>query len=237
VTQPSAYPAPEPPPPGSTPTSNPPGYPPPGYGIPVQPGPAYPASPGQVSPTWPGYGPPGGYRPTFSLPVSPAGQPLATFGDRLLAYLIDMAALTAIALVVLVPTSVVFFLTVGIDLMEPEVVGGEPDFLAFFVPLLLFEGALMIIIMLISYVYHVELMFRTGQTLGKRAMKLKVVPLDPAATLDRGLAVKRFLVHFVAAQLLPGFSYLDGLWQLWDKPYQQCLHDKFAKTVVVKVPG
>ncbi|MEU3454082.1 hypothetical protein ABZ671_10820 [Micromonospora sp. NPDC006766] len=27
----------------------------------------------------------------------------------------------------------------------------------------------------------------------------------------------------------------DGFWQLWDKPWQQCLHDKFAGTVVVKV--
>jgi hypothetical protein len=28
---------------------------------------------------------------------------------------------------------------------------------------------------------------------------------------------------------------LDPLWCLWDKPYRQCLHDKPAKTVVVKV--
>jgi hypothetical protein len=28
---------------------------------------------------------------------------------------------------------------------------------------------------------------------------------------------------------------VDGLWQLWDKPFQQCLHDKAAGTVVVKL--
>jgi hypothetical protein len=36
-----------------------------------------------------------------------------------------------------------------------------------------------------------------------------------------------------SGQPLAGFG--DGLWQLWDKPWQQCLHDKFAGTVVVKV--
>ena len=34
---------------------------------------------------------------------------------------------------------------------------------------------------------------------------------------------------------MPFFSYLDGLWQLWDKPFLQTLHDKAAQTVVVKV--
>ena len=34
---------------------------------------------------------------------------------------------------------------------------------------------------------------------------------------------------------VPFFSWIDGLWQLWDQPYRQCLHDKWAGTVVVKV--
>jgi len=29
------------------------------------------------------------------------------------------------------------------------------------------------------------------------------------------------------------FMLLDDLWPLWDKPWQQALHDKAAKTVVV----
>ncbi len=29
------------------------------------------------------------------------------------------------------------------------------------------------------------------------------------------------------------FLLLDDLWPLWDKPWQQALHDKAAKTVVV----
>ena len=80
-------------------------------------------------------------------------------------------------------------------------------------------------------------MHRTGQTVGKKVMKLRVVPIDPSATLTRGMAGRRYLVQFVAGSFVPFLSYLDGLWQLWDKPYQQCLHDKVAETVVVKVPG
>jgi hypothetical protein len=45
----------------------------------------------------------------------------------------------------------------------------------------------------------------------------------------------RYLIEFVAATFVPFLPYLDGLWQLWDKPYQQTLHDKAAKTVVIKV--
>ena len=66
-------------------------------------------------------------------------------------------------------------------------------------------------------------------------MKLRVIPLDPSARLTRGMAAKRWLVQYAAGTILPLFTYLDGLWQLWDKPFLQTLHDKFAETVVIKV--
>jgi hypothetical protein len=49
------------------------------------------------------------------------------------------------------------------------------------------------------------------------------------------MAAKRYLVQHVAGTFVPFFSYIDGFWQLWDKPYLQTLHDKAAQTVVVKV--
>ena len=66
-------------------------------------------------------------------------------------------------------------------------------------------------------------------------MKIKIIPLDPTEQLTRGMLAKRFLVEHVATLFIPAFNWIDGLWQLWDKPYQQCLHDKFAKTVVIKL--
>jgi uncharacterized RDD family membrane protein YckC len=166
-------------------------------------------------------------------PLSPGGQPLADFGTRLLAYIIDVAIVSAIAMVIAVPVMVIFFVT-KLNGLDPY--GPEPDaFRDFLVPLLLLEVGLLLLILVIYYVYDVEMLHRSGQTVGKRAMKIRVVPIDPAATLTRGMAAKRYLVEFVGGVVIPFFSYVDGLWQLWDKPYQQTLHDKFAQTVVIKV--
>ncbi len=171
--------------------------------------------------------------------MSPAGQPLATFSDRLLAYLIDYAVFFCIALVLAVPAILIAFFAVAPDLFEvrPDGTPVDPGFMEFFVPLLLIEVGLTVVLLVVSYVYYVEILLRSGQTLGKRAMKIKVVPFDPEAKLTRGSVAKRWLASYVAAGFVPGFLYVDGLWQLWDKPYQQCLHDKFAATVVVKVPA
>ena len=105
----------------------------------------------------------------------------------------------------------------------------------YFLPVLLVELGVFVFLMLLYYVYAVEFMHRTGQTLGKKAMKIRVVPIDPSRRLTRGMAAKRYLTEYVVGSIVPAFSWIDGLWQLWDKPYQQTLHDKAAQTVVVKV--
>ena len=185
-----------------------------------------------------GYGPyqqqpPPGYRP---LPpsLSPAGQPLADFGVRLLAYVIDMAILTAVAMALAIPVFLIAFYT-----MAPEVDPQTGGFAVgpFLLTFLFIELGFLLALLAAYYVYYVEMMYRSGQTVGKKAMKLRVVPIEPGATLTRGMAAKRYAVEFVGGMLIPFFSYLDGLWQLWDKPYLQTLHDKVAQTVVVKVPA
>ena len=169
-------------------------------------------------------------------PLSPGGQPLADFGTRLLAYLIDAAIITAVLSVLALPVMGIFFATQFDKLSTMDPYGPQPDvFRDFIGPLLLIELGLIVAVMAIYYVYNVEMMFRSGQTVGKKAMKVRVVPLDPAATLTRTMAAKRYLVEYIGGVLIPFFNYLDGLWQLWDKPYQQTLHDKFAQTVVIKV--
>jgi uncharacterized RDD family membrane protein YckC len=79
-----------------------------------------------------------------------------------------------------------------------------------------------------------------GQTIGKRVMKIKVVNRSDRAPVRTGAAVKRAALYAVAPQV-PGigsiFALLDSLWLLWDKPHRQCLHDKVADTVVIKVWG
>jgi uncharacterized RDD family membrane protein YckC len=172
--------------------------------------------------------------------LSPGGHPLAGFGDRLGAYLIDMGILTLASTVVSLPLFLVFF-----ALWMPDFIAAsdpyapEPEFSEFFreflLPLLLVELAFFALVLVGYYVYTVEMMYKTGQTIGKKVMKIRIVPIDPAATLTRGAAAKRYFVQYVAGSLVPFLSYADGFWQLWDKPYQQTLHDKAAKTVVIKV--
>ncbi|WP_240669751.1 RDD family protein [Actinoplanes solisilvae] len=191
-----------------------------------------------------GYGPPAGsYPPPYPHapypmwqppppPLSPGGVPLAEFSQRLLAYMIDGALLTAVALVVALPA---LFVLIS-QIPEPDPYADfDTVFNEFFLPVLLLELGLFALLLLLYYVYAVEIMHRTGQTLGKKAMKIRVVPIDPSRRLTRGMAAKRYLVEYLAGSFVPFFSYLDGLWQLWDKPYQQTLHDKAAQTVVVKV--
>ena len=195
--------------------------------------PAYQVPPGYQAP--PGYQVPPGYAvppPAYRLvlpPLSPGGQRLAEFGDRALAFIIDMLIIGAINLVILIPAYLAMFLVI----LDPVQTAADP--FTVIAPMLGIILAVVVLSLLVAYVYEVELMYRTGQTVGKRAMKLRIVPLDPAATLTRQMAFKRFLVQHVATMFLPGLNWVDGLWQLWDKPYRQCLHDKFAETVVIKL--
>ena len=188
-------------------------------------------------------GPPPGY-PAYGYPpppaLSPGGAPLADFASRLLAFLIDSAILGGVALVVALPVFFIVLFNRMSDVIEStDPYTGEPDpstfFTDLFVPILLLELGLVLFMLVVYYFYTVEMLLRSGQTIGKKALKIRVVPIDPAATLTRGMASKRYLIEFVVGAIVPFFRYLDGLWQLWDKPYQQALHDKVARTVVIKV--
>ena len=225
------------PPPLSTPP--PAGPPPAGGGFTPPSGPYLP--PPQYTP--PPYAGMPAYPPGFvPPPVAPSGQPLAGFGDRFLAWLIDGALAGAVAMVIFAPIFFLVFFQLVSNLPQPGPGGtvAEPDpasmMTGFFLPMLAAELGILVLMLGGYWLYHVEYVRRTGgQTLGKKVMKLRIVPLDPHATLTRGILSRRYLVEFVGGAFLPFFHYLDGFWQLWDKPWQQCLHDKFAGTVVVKV--
>jgi len=174
------------------------------------------------------------------VPLAPDGRPLADFGTRLLAYMIDSAIISAIAGVIFIPVMFVVLYNVTPDFADSAngygpTAGPETLFGDFLLPVLLVELGFFLFLLAGYYVYYVEMMYRGGQTVGKKAMKIMVVPLEPGATLTRAMAAKRYLIEFPAGIVVPFLSYVDGFWQLWDKPYQQTLHDKFAKTVVIKV--
>ena len=88
---------------------------------------------------------------------------------------------------------------------------------------------------------------RDGQTLGKKLMKIRITTVGAGVQggLDSETALKRtgvlwgpqLLTFNVLLAFIGGvFSVVNILSQLWDKPLRQCLHDKVANTVVVRMP-
>ena len=68
----------------------------------------------------------------------------------------------------------------------------------------------------------------SGQTIGKRAMNIRVVDFSTGGSIEYGRAALRYLMRLVS-----GFVCLLGyLWMLWD-PERQTWHDKVANSVVV----
>jgi uncharacterized RDD family membrane protein YckC len=172
------------------------------------------------------------YRPG---PVGPGGMPLADFGERLLAFLLDRLILMAILLIPLIVVMVGMFMVL-LNAAQAAAPGEPPNF-GGFIPLIFigFFFGILGLDALATYLYQVSYQLRTGVTVGKRVMKLRIVDAETGAPMEVSAARKRWVI-----QLLFGFvgmvSYLDGLWQLWD-PQKQTLHDKVARTVVVKVPA
>ena len=163
-------------------------------------------------------------------------MPLADFGTRLGAYVIDGLLLGAVNLVFLLPAVILLISHVAATAPDTGPDGDPGRFFATaFLPLLALEAGALVFGLALSYLYAVEVMHRWGQTLGKRILKIQVVPLDPSLRLTRSMAVKRWATEFLPGTFVPFYGLLDGLWQLWDRPFQQTLHDKAAQTVVVKV--
>jgi uncharacterized RDD family membrane protein YckC len=164
-------------------------------------------------------------QPAYPVPAAPDGRPLADPGRRLVARLID-------SLVYLVATAVPAGLAVAglVALLEP-VPEDSP-----LIPATVISTILLLVVG-IHYLYEVEVPLRWhGQTPGKRVMKIAIIALEPNVPLSRGRLAYRFVVMFGFNLLSNCYvGLLDPLWCLWDKPYKQCLHDKPAKTVVIRL--
>ncbi|MER6366349.1 RDD family protein [Kitasatospora sp. NPDC001527] len=168
--------------------------------------------PGYGTPPQQPYGQPEGSWPhghprpgPYGSPV-PSGPPLAPIGERLVARLIDVCVL-------LVPTLLLFTIF-GASILYYVVAA------------------------LLSFGYEAAMLLtQGGQTVGKKVMKLRVVDLASGGKpAENSLLIRAALYTLPNAVYCVGslFALLNVLWPLWDKPYQQALHDKPAKTVVIK---
>jgi len=76
--------------------------------------------------------------------------------------------------------------------------------------------------------YYGLLEGRTGQTIGKKALGLKVVDAYTGAPIGVGRAIGRYFAKILSA--IPCF--LGFFWMLWD-PRKQTWHDKIVRSVVM----
>lgn len=217
------------------------GYPQPGYGQPEYAPPAYAqqgyAQPGYPQPTYPQptypqptYGPPGQHQPGYPAPPylataypSPGyGVPpnLAGWGLRVGACLLD----GLVPMFLMIPTAVFALATqvpavdsYGYPTSEPTPAGLLALFLGW------------IATFAFSLWNRTFRQGRTGQSLGKQAMRLRLVKEQTLAPTGPGLAFLRDLAH-----QLDGAAYIGYLWPLWDAK-RQTFADKICTTYVVTV--
>ncbi|MEU4733097.1 MULTISPECIES: RDD family protein [unclassified Streptomyces] len=200
--------------------------PPPGRGGPPPPPPGgggYPPPP----PPYGGGGDP--YGGDYGMPDPLAGMPpLADFGKRLAARIIDV-------LIVAVPLFLIQ-LAFGTNRYTVETNRGE-DVSEVITRSYSGSGLVMTLISIAAYLgYDWWFTKKNGQTVGKKAMGLRVAMLNDGTVPESGAALSRAAVLW-----LPTLICCFCLWPialvvsiLVDKPYKQGLHDKVAKTVVVQ---
>ncbi len=184
--------------------------PPPGYGQPPAQGSGQYGAPPQSGA--PQHGAPQYGAPQYGAPQQYAGSggswqgpPLASWGSRVGSAIIDALPALAIELV-----------GVGLGAAIGGGVGGLLTALGIL-------GA-------IGWVfYNLVQQGKTGQGLGKRALKTRLLREQDGQVVGPGLSIGRAFVHVV-----DGIFYLGYLWPLWDSK-KQTFADKILKTVVVKV--
>lgn len=143
--------------------------------------------------------------------------PLADSGKRVLARILDM----------LLVGIVVWLLSWAFGTNEFDV---DPDEVQYGKS---FGQSLLAAVLYIAY--DSFMISRTGQTLGKKWLGLRVANLNDGATPTLQTALVRAAVLWLPFAFCCAciWTAICGGWSFFDKPYKQGLHDKAAKTVVV----
>ncbi len=218
------------------------GYPPTAYPGGGYPGGGYPGAPQPGMP----YGAPYGAGWANPRDVTPDGERLAGWWSRFAAVLID-GLLTGLltALVGWRWTSEIVstygeFIQESFDAAQ----AGQPapDSFALGADLAPQIMALSLVGIVITAAYHCGFLRWKAATPGKLVMRLRVRLRDRPGPLSWSTILTRWAMRFLGSLLgvvpLVGvvawlYTLADGLWPVWD-PHRQALHDKVAKTNVVR---
>lgn len=166
-------------------------------------------------------------------PAPGAGLALASFGQRLGAFVIDALVLGIPAALLMIPGFLLFFAgtasTLGsLDEAAPGRAGGfVAGFMGFFVVAMLVG---LVLPVLYSTGFEGS---RLGQTVGKWATGIRVVDGPTAGRLPPARALVRVLIRALASGNVFALGYL---WMLWDEQ-NRTWHDLVADSRVVVAPG
>jgi uncharacterized RDD family membrane protein YckC len=172
-------------------------------------------------------------------PTTADGVPLASWGMRALARIIDGVVVSLVALAVTFPTVADVVRTAWQE-AERAARTGESATPLFTNPSMLEHLAYVTFAQLaVGLVYEVAFLLWKAATPGKLALGLQVRRWDAGQRLTPTVVVRRWLAY-QGAQAVPyvGTPYLviDLLWPVRDAR-RQALHDKFARTCVVSLRG
>ncbi|MEA2715823.1 MAG: hypothetical protein QOI56_881 [Actinomycetota bacterium] len=137
----------------------------------------------------------------------PGGPPLASWGQRVGAYLVDALIGAAIG---------------AVGWLLYAILGTVSDALGVFFLVLGYIASIGF------QIWNYVRQGNTGQTIGKGVLNIRLVRLDGVEPPGVGLSIGRWFLHIVDA--LP--CYLGFLWPLWDDK-RQTFSDKILNTVVV----
>jgi uncharacterized RDD family membrane protein YckC len=235
------------------PPAGPPVGPPPGWAPQPPPPPGWQPPPGLQPP--PGWQQSQAYPPAQPLPypypypmpeVRPHGMALAGLGKRLTARLIDIVAVLMLNVVVngyFVYLYLQDFMPIVRDIMDQAATGvavpvaqrGTPRMQTLTI-------AIVIIATLLWLAYEAPAISNSGQTIGKRIMGIKVVPLEKPGQIGFARAFTRWArlgmwTLFWSCGVGLVIQFLYALSPVFDSRLRQAWHDKAAATVVVDVPA
>jgi uncharacterized RDD family membrane protein YckC len=124
-----------------------------------------------------------------------ASGPRANFGQRLVAYVIDIVIVGIVAAIgFAINDALGYFLAFALGLVYFAYFEGSPS----------------------------------GQTLGKKLLKIRVIDFNTGGPIGFGRAIVRYISRILSGLV----CYLGYLWMLWDRE-KQTWHDKLGSTVVV----
>ncbi len=181
-----------------------------------------------------------------SGPTTPDGEPLAGWGIRFGAYLID-AVLVSIVAAILGAPFVAKIVNSYADLFRESIRAARTGsarpnqmdvYGEIWLPLLGFA----LVSIVLNFIYQVGFLRWRAATPGKLMLGLRVRLREQPGALSWDTILRRWVSQFgpnllslipVLGLIAGLYPWVDGLWPLWDDR-RQALHDKFARTNVVR---